>query len=156
VKKGQGQSFARALNVDSVTLTKSQIRSVASGHTLVSILGSNSRHGHWKMPTLLKVFGILGHCELDLREAEFEDGVSVLYVGCVLGNVDIVVPPNMNIDVTGSGIAGVFTQETDARSQAPMGVPEKTLRISGISCLGTVNIASKKTGEKGGWFGWFQ
>lgn len=147
--EAEGQSFARSLGVESVTLTKAQTKSVTVGHTLLSFLGSNSRYGHWKMPSRLNVFGILGHCELDLRQAEFEDDVSVLHVNCILGHVDVVVPQHMNIDVTGSGIAGLFTQNTGARSATEKSGPKKTLRISGVSCLGCVSIASKK---ESGWF----
>src|SRR5690349_16116290 len=65
---------------------------------IVSILGNRGIKGPWTMPPQLRVATILANTEIDLREAQLENDVSVIEVMCVMGNVGITVPPDVIVE----------------------------------------------------------
>ena len=73
----------------------------------VAILGSSSRKGRWTPPGTLRAFSLLGSVNLDFREADLLDETDV-DVFALLGSVNIIVPPSVDVDVSGIGFLGDF------------------------------------------------
>lgn len=103
----------------------------------LSVLGNVERRGRFVLPRLGRALAVLGNVELDLREIAFPAGVTELRVSAVLGNVEIVVPPNLAVETDGSGILGSFA--TVSRMPLEAG-DEPVLRIRGNAVLGNVEI----------------
>lgn len=106
--------------------------------SFVAILGGSGRKGVWRPAAHTRAFALLGGVELDFREAELSSGVTEIEVMCVLGGVDIVVPPGVNVDVSGVAILGGFDNRAEA---APPGAP--TIRVRGMALLGGVDVKTK-------------
>ncbi len=138
----EGQNFARAIGVDTVTLTAASSIQVSRGQALLSVLGGSSRTGKWACPSRLSVVSLLGGCEVDFREAELKEGVSVISVVGVLGAVDITVPPDVTVEVSGLGLLGSFGHEGLSRSGV-VTTNATILRFTGLSLLGVVSITTK-------------
>lgn len=103
----------------------------------LSVLGNVERRGAFALPRLGKALSLLANLELDLRDITFPRGVTELRVSAVLGNVEIIVPPNIAVETDGSGILGSFASV--ARHPIdPRGEP--VLRIRGNAILGSVEI----------------
>ena len=112
---------------------------VKESSTMVSILSGHSRKGAWKPPRRLKIFAFLGGVDLDFRNAQMAPGTTEISVYCLLGGVDIKVPPGLNVDVSGIGILGGFDDNTEGEltEEGP------NLVVRGVALLGGLDVKVK-------------
>jgi hypothetical protein len=89
--------------------------------------------------------GVLGGTSLDFRDALLGPGITDLNVLVALGGVDIIVPPEMAVDVNGMAVLGGFEHETDTPLRHDPNLP--TLRVQGLAVLGGVNVEVRLPGE---------
>jgi predicted membrane protein len=78
--------------------------------------------------------------ELDFREAEFLDGVTEVVVTAVMGGVNVIAPPGVDVESNGFALMGDFNhvQHRSPHPDSPL------LRIRGFSLMGGVNVKIKK------------
>jgi hypothetical protein len=86
----------------------------------------------------------LGSVELDLREAELGDGESVIEIFCLLGSVEVIVPPGVRVLNEGDSLAGNFTLQPGDWSGSPMA---PVVRLTGSCYLGEVEVRQQAFGE---------
>lgn len=70
------------------------------------VLGSVTRSGGWIPPELIDVTAGLGNVKLDFAQAALPVGITEIQVNAVLGNVEIVVPAHVEVDLSGYSILG--------------------------------------------------
>jgi hypothetical protein len=115
-----------------------------SSGTLVSILGDQKRVGRWRLPRRLRLFGLLGDWELDLRGALLSpdavaDGVvDILHIS-LLGDVKVIVPEGVEVELYGFELLGDRKLELASVPITP-GAPRIRLRAYGL--LGDVIVRS--------------
>ena len=114
---------------------------VPAREAVVAIMGSSERKGAWVVPRQMRVVSVMGGVELDLREAQFAEGVTEIEVFALMGGVDICVPTGIRVEATGMGILGGFGI---AGADADPGPNAPVLRISGVALLGGVDAKLKK------------
>lgn len=112
---------------------------VRASESILAIFGGSERRGVWRPARQSRVMAIMGGVDLDFRNALFPPGVTEVTVFCVMGGVDIIVPPGVNVEVSGLPILGGFSNR--AGSGGP-GAP--TLRVSGVAIMGGVDVKEKK------------
>jgi hypothetical protein len=112
---------------------------VPSSNGAFAILGGFSRKGEWVVPKEFSAVAILGGGEIDLREARFAEPVVTIHVVTILGGIEITVPDDVTVDVTGVGILGAF--EHVARTEGRPGGPK--IIINGVAILGGVEVKRK-------------
>ena len=112
---------------------------------MISVLGGANRAGRWIPARKTLVLGVLGGLSLDFREALLGPGMTDLNVLTILGGVEIIVPPEMAVDVDGIALCGGFDHETDAPLRSNPDFP--TLRVRGLAVLGGVNVVVRLPGE---------
>ena len=81
----------------------------------------------------------MGNVELDLTFARMGQGTSEIEVRCVLGNIEIRVPPDIRVICDGDALAGSFElvrvgELTAPHEDAPI------LRVKGNAYLGAVTV----------------
>lgn len=113
--------------------------------TLAAIIGGTSRKGHWTPPRRLRVIAVMGGAELDFREAAFAPGVTEVHITAVMGRVQIVVPPQLAVEMEGLAIMGGFEHSERAPVQPDPDRP--VLRVSGVAVWGGVHIETRLPGE---------
>jgi hypothetical protein len=111
---------------------------------MVAAMGGSTRKGHWSPARNNYAVAIMGGTELDFREAQLGPGVTNVQVFTIMGGVDIIVPPGLNVESHGIGILGGFDHRTDI---APGDPNAPTLRITGVACMGGVDITVRHPGE---------
>ncbi len=112
----------------------------------VALFGSVKRTGRWTPPRILTAFTALGETELDFREAEFPAGVTEVELQTYLGDVDILVPPGLPVEVTCSSIlASVSTDAEVGAGASDPGAPR--LRITGFAVLADIGVHVRLPGE---------
>ena len=73
------------------------------------VMGSIERRGPWQVPRELPIRVVMGNAELDLRDATFEPGTTTFAIQITMGNLEIVVPPDLAVDLDMSSVTGNVT-----------------------------------------------
>jgi len=118
---------------------------VPESSTLLAIFGGPRRKGDWAVPRKLKVVSVFGGAEVDLREARLSHGVTEINCKCLFGGVNIIVPPELRVDVEGNGIMGSFDDHTDQKLYDKM--TTCSVRVTGVALMAGVNIEERLPGE---------
>ena len=105
----------------------------------------SGRTGPWAPSRHVWVVNMLGGAVMDFREADLPPGVTELTVFCMMGDVEIVVPLDLQVEFGGLGLIGGFDCEATVGVSSP---DAPTLRINGVSCLGGVTVSVRDVGEE--------
>ncbi|WP_406169618.1 DUF1707 domain-containing protein [Streptomyces sp. NBC_00996] len=108
----------------------------------VAILSGFERKGRWTVPRRFNSFAFMGGGEIDLREANFADREVVINCVAVMGGVNVVVPPGVEVVVRGIGIMGGFDHREEGRPGEP-GAPR--VIVTGFAFWGGVGVERKLT-----------
>jgi hypothetical protein len=109
------------------------------------IISSVERHGRWTVPRTLEVRVFWGNVVLDFREASLGAGVTTIDVRVTMGNLEVILPPQLAIDVDVSSFAG----NVEERHRVPPdGDPARPiLEIVGAVRFGNLEITTRLPGE---------
>ena len=80
--------------------------------TVYSVLASTARRGPWGPPETMRTVSVLGSIVLDYRDADLPLGVTEVDCQVFLGSVEIVVPSDVDVELTGSVILGSVETES--------------------------------------------
>jgi hypothetical protein len=116
--------------------TGSAVRTVPVSKT-IAVLGTSQRSGFWRLAEVSRVFACLGSCKLDLRSARVSGPRTDISIGAVIGNVEIIVPTGVEIELEAHAVLGARDVRISAAAPAS-GAP--VIRISGIVLLGSLTI----------------
>ncbi|MFJ8827275.1 DUF1707 domain-containing protein [Streptomyces sp. NPDC102467] len=108
----------------------------------IGILSGFQRKGRWTAPRRFNCFAFWGGGEIDLREANFEDREVVVNCVAIMGGMNVVVPPGVEVVVRGIGIMGGFDQSEEGVPGDP-GAPRVV--VSGFAFWGGVGVERKVT-----------
>jgi hypothetical protein len=110
---------------------------------VLAIMSGAERRGVWRPAEHNFVLCLMGGAELDFREAQLPPGETEVFILACMGGCEIIVPPDLPVDVSGLAIMGGFGHRTPA---AP-GAGQPLLRIHGFALMGGVDIAVRLPGE---------
>jgi hypothetical protein len=110
-----------------------------TSHGAVAIMGGFSRKGDWVAPKDFTAVAIMGGGEIDLREARFAEPTVSIHVVAIMGGIEITVPEDATVRVTGVGVMGAF-EHTSSGSGQP-GAP--TIIVNGVALMGGVEVRRK-------------
>ena len=115
------------------------------GAWVVSIMGSVTRKGGWRVAEQSVALAIMGNCELDLRQAVLASAEPQIVALSCMGTVTIIVPEGMAVEVTGVPLLGSLECKTNDLPP-PSNAPVIRLRVVGLACLGSVTVKSRPGG----------
>jgi hypothetical protein len=115
---------------------------VASQRTRV-VFGSVERTGPWLVPQQLGARVLCGSLVLDLREARFTAAVTTIDARVTMGNLEVIVPPGVEVDVHASSFLGSAEERVERAATA--GGP--VVRIVGRVRLGNLEVETRRLGE---------
>jgi hypothetical protein len=107
------------------------------------IMGSIERTGPWAVPQQLNARVFAGNLELDLRDARMAPGVTTIEVNVTMGNIELIVPPDYQVDVDASSFMGHVEDATERVS----GAPTQIIRVVGRVKLGNLEVRAMRRGE---------
>jgi hypothetical protein len=108
----------------------------------VAVMSGFERKGRWTVPKRFNGFAFMGGGEIDLREANFADREVVVNCVAVMGGINVVVPPGVEVVVRGIGVMGGFDHREEGRAGDP-GAPR--VIITGFAFWGGVGVERKLT-----------
>lgn len=106
----------------------------------IAVMSGAQRAGAWTVPPTFNAVAIMGGVELDLTKARFEEAETTIHAFALMGAIDIIVPEDITVHVTGVGFMGAFDDR--AASQGPPGSP--VVRITGLAVMGGVDVHRPK------------
>ncbi|WP_411573914.1 DUF1707 domain-containing protein [Streptomyces fradiae] len=117
----------------------------ATSRTGVAVFGGFGRGGRWSVGRAFTAVAVMGGGDIDLRDADFEDREIVIRCFALMGGVSVVVPPDLDVEVSGFGLMGGF----DDRATGPGTPGSPRVRITGLALMGGVEVKRKpRKGEK--------
>jgi hypothetical protein len=105
------------------------------------VMGSIERTGPWAVPQHLSARVLWGNLLVDLRTARMAPGTTI-EVDVTMGNVEVLVPPGIDVEVDASTFMGNVEDRTE-RSYASGTV----VRIVGRVKLGNLEVSTRRPGE---------
>jgi hypothetical protein len=117
----------------------------ADAKKLRVIMSSIERRGRWTVPRSLDLRVLWGNAELDFRDASLGPGVTTIHVRVFMGNFEVVLPPNLGIEVDVSGFASSVTERHRVPPDADPARP--LIRITGTVRFGNLEITTRLPGE---------
>jgi hypothetical protein len=107
-----------------------------------AVLSGFERRGRWTVPKRFNCFVFCGGGEIDLREANFADREVEINCVAIMGGVQVIVPPGVEVVVRGIGVMGGFEHPDDPGEP---GAPR--VIIGGFAFWGGVGVERKLTRE---------
>jgi hypothetical protein len=108
----------------------------------IGVMSGAARKGSWVLPPQHTSFAFWGGTEIDLRQARFADRHCTITAVAIMGGIQITVPDDINVEVTGIGFMGGFVLED--KSGAPPAPPTApTVKINGLGFWGGVVVYRK-------------
>ncbi|MFE6283195.1 DUF1707 domain-containing protein [Streptomyces sp. NPDC057877] len=144
---GGGDGAAPAVNMSKAPATPGSwsgriVGGEGSSRWGVAIMSGFQRKGRWTVPRRFNSFAFWGGGEIDLREADFADREVVINCIAIMGGVNVVVPPGVDVEVRGIGIMGGFDQREDGVPGEPGG---PRVVVTGFAFWGGVGVERKAT-----------
>lgn len=124
------------------------VESVRPTSFIAGILGGGSRSGAWYPARINYAMGVMGGFSLDLRDAPLPPGVTEIKLFCMWGGGEIIVPPDVRVEVSIMGILGGFDYDHAAPSTLDPSAP--VVHVTGVCFMGGAEISVRYAGETSG------
>ncbi|MEU9175135.1 DUF1707 domain-containing protein [Streptomyces sp. NPDC048420] len=108
----------------------------------VAVMSGFERKGRWTVPRRFNCFSFWGGGVIDLREANFADREVEINCTAIMGGVQVIVQPGVEVVVRGIGIMGGFDHREDGVPGEP-GAPR--VIVTGFAFWGGVGVERKVT-----------
>jgi len=118
----------------------------------VAVLGDTKRRGTWRADRGIGAVAVLGDVLLDLRQAEVRGGLVDIVATAVMGDVEIIVPDGVSVELDGIAIMG--DKRIDVQAAAP-GTDVPVIRVKAYALMGDIKIiGDSRAGPAGGLAAW--
>lgn len=98
--------------------------------TVVGIMGGSTRKGHWRVPSVINVYALMGGATLDMTEAEFETDHVTINAYCCMGGLEIKVPAGVTVNDQTVGIMGGNDVKHTVAGDGPL------ITLKGVALMG--------------------
>jgi hypothetical protein len=112
---------------------------------IVAVMGGAERKGRWRPAQRTRVVTVMGGAELDLREAELADEISITAV-TVMGGIGITVPEGVSVELSGFAVMGA---NSGPRDKVPPLPSAPVIRVKTFALMGGVGIERKRPRRSG-------
>ncbi|MDQ2982617.1 MAG: DUF1707 domain-containing protein [Actinomycetota bacterium] len=102
----------------------------------VVVFGSSERKGRWRLSRHLAIV-VFGNADIDLRQAQLARESPSITAFVLFGNIDIYVPEEIEVDVTGISIFAARGDSGSSRAQRP-GTP--LVRVRAFALFGNSDV----------------
>ena len=104
-----------------------------------AIMGGTTRKGIWEVGPTHTAVAVMGGVDIDLREARFASGETVINAYAFWGGIDIYVNAQTQVIIDGVGIMGAFEQSRD-RVAPELGPDSPVVRVTGFALMAGITV----------------
>lgn len=120
------------------------IRPAPTEPLMVSILGDVRRTGRFALASTTKTISLIGDVFLDLREAELAAPEVEIQVYSLMGDLKVIVPPDMNVVLRGVTVLGDQRYDPGQHSSTAC---RRRLTVHAYGLMGDVKVKTLAVGE---------
>ena len=114
------------------------------GQWAIAIFGQSTRGGRYRLEDNTTAAAVFGDCTIDLTHAHIDGDEVTINAIAAFGNVTVIVPHGIDVDVQGAAIFG--NRRYDVRGPAVDGAP--VLVIRAFACFGDIRVRSPKASRR--------
>jgi|GEM_PF-212978 len=103
----------------------------------VAVMSSSKRRGTWRIDKPIGAVAVMGDVLLDLRQAEVRTGVVDIMATAIMGDVKIIVPDGVDVEIDGITIMGDKKVQV---IEAPPGTNAPRVRVAAYVLMGSVKV----------------
>lgn len=120
---------------------------------IVAVMGDAKRTGTWRIDDGIGAVCVMGDVVLDLRQAEVRQREVDIIATCVMGDVKIIVPDGVDVELSGVTIMGDKKVQV---VEAPRGQSVPVVKVTAYVLMGDVKIIGDSRAEpiRRGWHAW--
>lgn len=110
---------------------------------IVAVFAQAKRNGRWGVPPSQVAVAVFGSVTVDLREAMLSVASTQLKVSAIFGEVTVLVPDDIRVDVAGTGVFGEYKRVDDREESLRGGQPATDapfIKVTGAAVFGTVSV----------------
>ncbi|MFJ8859483.1 DUF1707 domain-containing protein [Streptomyces sp. NPDC102451] len=107
--------------------------------------GGFNRKGRWTVGPKFTAFAMWGGGEIDLREANFAERDVVIRCFTIMGGMQVTVPPDLNVQVSGLGIMGGFGEHSKLDDEPEPAPDAPRVKVTGFALMGGVGVERKRS-----------
>ena len=111
---------------------------------LIAVMSGVDRRGGWHPAEHNFVLCVMGGADLDFRDVYLPPGETEVFILACMGGCDIIVPPDLPVEVNGFAIMGGFDNRSPT-AQPRAGLP--LLKVHGFAVMGGVDVSVRLPGE---------
>jgi hypothetical protein len=82
----------------------------------VAVFGDSARSGSWLPPDRLYAVAGFGNVKLDFRDADLPEGPTEIRAFAVFGNVELLVPRSLDVELNGVSVFGSIKHHSDRQA----------------------------------------
>ncbi len=112
----------------------------------IAVFGETKREGSWIPARRNTVVAAMGSAVIDLREAHLGPGQTVVSAFAFMGAVEVIVPPGVHVECSGSAIFGAFERRKEYAA-ALVAPDAPVVRVVGFAMFGGVEVEQRMAGE---------
>ncbi len=115
----------------------------------VGFMSGMDKVGDWTIAPVHASLAFWGGTTIDLRDAIFTSADTTITCIAVMGGIEVIVPPEMEVRVSGLGLMGGFgwDKKRQARQTAPAPAGNPRVTINGLAFWGGVGVVRKEREE---------
>jgi Domain of unknown function (DUF1707)/Cell wall-active antibiotics response 4TMS YvqF len=107
----------------------------------VAIFGGATRKGPWTVAEQYTALAVFGGVELDFRDVTFTAAETTVYANCLFGGIEITVPDDVVVHVSGIPIFGGYDHGNGGPDTYPPNAP--VMHVKGLAIFGGVEVKRK-------------
>ncbi len=107
----------------------------------IALLGGVERRGFWRIGERSWAIALMGGCNLDLRGAAISAPVTTINAISVMGGIDVIVPPGVEVELEGVAVMGSKVLKL---SGPPPGPEAPVVRINAFALMGSVTVRDRR------------
>jgi hypothetical protein len=116
-------------------------RPARASRWIVAVIGNDERSGRWRPGEDTRALSLIGDCTVDLRQAEVGGGELRITAIAVIGDVRVVVPPGVAVELDGVSLLGDKRYRVGEMPAPPPGAPR--VRVTAYAVVGDVTVLSE-------------
>ena len=113
---------------------------VDDARTAIAVLNSTALRVTWEPPELQQVVSVLGNVVVDYRDADIPFGVTGVDCAVYLGNVEILIPEDVDVEISGTVFLGSVETKGGRRRRGDDSEERPLVSIDCSGLMGNVTV----------------
>jgi hypothetical protein len=112
---------------------------------IIAVMGGGNLRGRWLAGRKLTSIAIMGGGQIDLRNAVLTEGELRITIFSIMGGVDVIVPPGIDVELSGFALMGGNDAQVPPQDLPP---GARRVHVRAISIMGGSDVKMRRRDRK--------